>query len=89
MSLTSPMLKNSTWVRTRSITYHHAYGAWFTINIRRYILSNISAGNARFVYTGEGNDYFWLNVKGYVLTILTLGIYMFWWQKDQFDFLVN
>jgi uncharacterized membrane protein YjgN (DUF898 family) len=65
------------------------YGAWFTINIRRYILSNISAGNARFVYTGEGNDYFWLNVKGYVLTILTLGIYMFWWQKDQFDFLVN
>lgn len=65
------------------------YGAWFSMNIRRYMLSNIKVGNARFVYTGEGNDYFWLNIKGYLLTIFTFGIYMFWWQKDQFEFLVN
>jgi uncharacterized membrane protein YjgN (DUF898 family) len=65
------------------------YGAWFSMNIRRYMLSNIKVGNAKFVYNGEGNDYFWLNIKGYFLTIFTLGIYMFWWQKDQFEFLVN
>jgi uncharacterized membrane protein YjgN (DUF898 family) len=65
------------------------YGAWFTMNIRRYIMSNIKVGNARFVYSVEGNDYFRMNIKGYFLTIFTLGIYMFWWQKDQFEFLVN
>ena len=65
------------------------YGAWFSMNIRRYILSNIKVGNARFAYTGEGSDYFWLNIKGYFLTVFTLGIYMFWWQKNQFEFLVN
>lgn len=65
------------------------YGAWFTINIRRYVISNIRIGNVRFTYTGDGTDYFWLNVKGYFLTLFTLGIYLFWWQKDQFEFFVN
>jgi uncharacterized membrane protein YjgN (DUF898 family) len=65
------------------------YGAWFTVNLRRYMFSNINAGNGRFVYNAEGSDFFWLNVKGYFLTLLTLGIYMFWWQKDQFEFFVN
>ncbi len=53
------------------------------------MLSNVHIGNARFIYTGDGSDYFWLNVKGYLLTLLTLGIYIFWWQKDQFNFFVN
>ncbi len=65
------------------------YGAWFTINLRRYVLSNIAVGNARFVYTGDGGAYFGLNLKGYFLTLLTFGIYAFWWQKDQFEFFVN
>lgn len=65
------------------------YGAWFTVNLRRYTISNIKVGNARFVYNADGADYFWLNVKGYFLTVLTLGVYMFWWQKDQFEFFVN
>jgi uncharacterized membrane protein YjgN (DUF898 family) len=65
------------------------YSAWFAVNLRRYMISNIKVGNARFVYNAEGGDYFWLNVKGYILTVLTLGIYLFWWQKDQFEFFVN
>ncbi|MDQ3277609.1 MAG: YjgN family protein [Bacteroidota bacterium] len=65
------------------------YSAWFTVSLRRYIISNIHVGNARFVYDAEGADYFWMNVKGYILTVLTLGIYMFWWQKDQFEFFIN
>jgi uncharacterized membrane protein YjgN (DUF898 family) len=65
------------------------YAPWFTINLRRYILSNIKAGNAQFIYTGSGSEYFWLNLKGYFLTVLTFGVYFFWWQKDQFEFFVN
>lgn len=65
------------------------YGPWFTINLRRYLLSNIRIGNARFVYTGGGSDYFWMNLKGYLLTLITFGIYIFWWQKDQFKFFVD
>jgi uncharacterized membrane protein YjgN (DUF898 family) len=59
------------------------------MDLRRYTLSNVKIGNARFVYNGDGSDYFFLNLKGYFLTVLTLGIYSFWWQKDQFEFFVN
>jgi uncharacterized membrane protein YjgN (DUF898 family) len=65
------------------------YSAWFAINLRSYIISNIRVGNAKFEYTGDGTDYFILNLKGYFLTLITFGIYFFWWQKDQFDFFVN
>lgn len=65
------------------------YSAWFAMDLRRYLLSNIKIGNARFVYNGGGSDYFFLNVKGYFLTVFTLGIYSFWWQKNQFEFFVN
>jgi uncharacterized membrane protein YjgN (DUF898 family) len=65
------------------------YGAWFTMNIRRYIMSNIKVGNAQFRYTGDGGDFFAMNLKGYLLTLVTFGIYFFWWQKEQFEFYVN
>jgi uncharacterized membrane protein YjgN (DUF898 family) len=65
------------------------YGAWFVMNLRRYLLSNIKVGNARFVYTGSGGDYFVLNLKGYFLSLITLGIYSFWWQKELFEYFVN
>ena len=32
-----------------------------------------------FKYKGNGGEYFVLNLKGYFLSIITLGIYMFWW----------
>lgn len=65
------------------------YGAWFTMNLRRYLLCNVRVGNARFAYKGDGADYFWLNVKGYFLTVFTLGIYSFWWQKDLFAYFID
>ena len=64
------------------------YGAWLSMNLRRYVLSNIYIGNAKVNYMGEGSDYFWINLKGYMLTWITLGIYFFWWQKDLYDFFV-
>ncbi len=65
------------------------YGAWFSINLRRYMLSNIRIGNAEFVYEADPIDYFLLNIKGYFLTLFTFGIYYFWWQRDLFRYFVN
>ncbi|GAO43458.1 YjgN family protein [Flavihumibacter petaseus] len=65
------------------------YGAWFQVNLRRYMLSNVRIGNANFVYDADGMDFFLLNIKGYFLTIFTLGIYWFWWQRDLYRFFVN
>ncbi len=65
------------------------YGAWLTINLRKYILGNIRLGNLKFKYKGNGGDFFVLNLKGYFLSILTLFIYSFWWQKDLFNYYVN
>jgi uncharacterized membrane protein YjgN (DUF898 family) len=65
------------------------YLPWFHMNLRRYLLCNVSIGNARFAYKGEGAAYFWLNIKGYFLTIITFGIYFFWWQKDLYAYFIN
>lgn len=65
------------------------YGAWFSVNLRRYIWNNIRMGSAEFEYDADGSDYLWLNIKGYFLTLITLGIYSFWWQKDLFAFYID
>ncbi len=65
------------------------YGAWFTVNLRSYVMSHIRFGSAKFNWRGEGGVYFWMNVAGYLLTILTLGIYAFWWQKSLFEYYIN
>ena len=65
------------------------YGAWLSMNLRNYILGKIKFGSAKFSYNGDGGIYFWMNVKGYILTILTLGVYFFWWQKDVFSYYIN
>ncbi len=65
------------------------YGAWFSMNLRKYVIEKIHIGDANFSYKGNGGDFFILNLKGYLLTIITLGIYFFWWQKDLFKFFVN
>ncbi len=40
-------------------------------------------------YDADGADLFVLNLKGYFLTILTFGIYFFWWQKEAIEFYIN
>lgn len=65
------------------------YGAWLTINLRNYVVSNIRFGSIEVKYEGDGFSYFSLNFKGYLLTIFTLGIYGFWWQKDLFNYYID
>jgi uncharacterized membrane protein YjgN (DUF898 family) len=65
------------------------YGAWFQMNLRRYVLGHVRFGNSHFQYKGDGLDFFLMNLKGYLLSILTLGIYSFWWQRDIYNYYVN
>ena len=65
------------------------YGAWLSIHLRNYVLSNIRFGNASFRYKGNGGEYLGIYFKGYFFTILTLGIYAFWWQKELFEYYIN
>jgi uncharacterized membrane protein YjgN (DUF898 family) len=65
------------------------YGAWMTINVRKYVIEHIRMGNLKFRYIGNGADFFILNLIGYLLSIITLGIYSFWWQRDLFAYFVD
>ncbi len=76
------------WIFFTIITFG-IYGAWLSMNLRKYVVENIRMGDANFVYRGNGSDFFILNLKGYFLTIITLGIYIFWWQKELFEYFVN
>ncbi len=62
---------------------------WFEMDLRKYIFQNIKVGDASFQYHGNGSKYFGIVIGGYLLTIITLGIYGFWWQKKLFDYFVN
>lgn len=65
------------------------YAFWMTVNLRRFLFSNIHFGNATFVYNASGTKYFWMCMKGYFLSIITLGIYAPWWMKDLVDFYIE
>jgi uncharacterized membrane protein YjgN (DUF898 family) len=76
------------WLFLTIITFG-IYSSWMSINMRKYILSNIRFGDIEFNSEGDGGDYFMLNLKGYLLSVCTLGIYAFWWQRDLFEYYIN
>lgn len=39
-------------------------------------------GSLEFRYTGEDREAFWIGLKGMVFTLLTFGIYFFWWSAE-------
>ncbi len=59
------------------------------MNIRRYTHQNIRYGDVEFYNNCNGGDWFWLNIKGYLLTVITLGIYSFWWFRDLFEYYID
>jgi len=62
------------------------YSAWFSIDIRKYIMSHLRFGNLSFDFKGSGESLFWMNLKLLLLFIPTLGIYSFWYYKDLLKF---
>jgi uncharacterized membrane protein YjgN (DUF898 family) len=56
------------------------YGCWAAVNLKDYVASNFDASVRGRVYTGEysgtGGDHLLLILKAYLLTIITLGLYL-------------
>lgn len=65
------------------------YGAWFSVDIRKYIVSHLRFGNLSFDFTGKGETLFWINLKMVLLMYPTLGIYSFWYYKNLYAFYAN
>lgn len=82
------MLHFLKWIFFSMITFG-IYGAWMTINMRKYVVGKVRFGDMEFNYKGNGTDYFWLNLKSWFLTIITLGVYLFWWQSDLFAYYID
>ena len=59
------------------------YMAWFQVKLLKFNADNykLNVNGQRFGmrFTGEGGELFVIFLVGYLLTIVTLGIYMFWW----------
>lgn len=58
------------------------YGAWFSVDLRKYIFSHLRFGNLSFDFKGTGESLFWMNLKFILLFYPTLGIYTFWYFKN-------
>ena len=65
------------------------YGPVWTNHLRRILVSNMRYGTEPFVYSGTDGEAFRIGVKGFVLTVLTLGIYSFWYQAQMQRFVVG
>ncbi len=65
------------------------YGAWFQVDMRKYIFSHLRFGNLSFNFKGEGADLFVINLKFIILFYLTLGIYSFWFYRNLVRFYVD
>ncbi|MES2627398.1 MAG: DUF898 family protein [Bacteroidota bacterium] len=65
------------------------YRAWFEVNLKRYIMSQVRFGDVEFRFKGDGLDLFMIHFKGIILSFLTLGIYSFWYATDIYNFNVN
>ncbi|MCB9729811.1 MAG: DUF898 family protein [Deltaproteobacteria bacterium] len=66
------------------------YLPWFIARLASYASSRTTITSARsqtrLGFSGEGKELFILGLKGYVLTVLTLGIYGFWFLCDLIRF---
>ena len=68
------------------------YGSWFTVSMKKFWNQNtrIAIYNRTYAldFTGQGADLFVINLVTSLLTMVTLGIYVFWGQvkKMKWDY---
>jgi uncharacterized membrane protein YjgN (DUF898 family) len=66
------------------------YMPWFVVRLASYATSRTTVATARsqtrLSFQGEGKELFILGLKGYFLTLITLGIYGFWFLCDLIRF---
>jgi uncharacterized membrane protein YjgN (DUF898 family) len=69
------------------------YGAWFAVKLTKFYTENteITVNGIRHAGTfgGTGGQFFVLNLVGYLLTIITLGIYGAWYICKIWKFKIN
>lgn len=58
------------------------YGAWFAVDVRKFLYRHTSIGASALQYDGKGGDVFVLYLKGILLTIVTFGIYVGWFKAE-------
>lgn len=63
------------------------YGAWFLVGLTRRICADVRIAEndeeaATFQFTGTGGSFFGVIFVGYLLTMITFGIYSFWMQVN-------
>lgn len=63
--------------------------SFFTVPILRTWLPRLSVEGKAFSFGGDTNDYLLLNVKGFLLSVVTLGIYLPWYTRDVLDYLAR
>lgn len=67
------------------------YLPWFMVRLRQWLASRVVVGptrhgNVQLVFTGSGAQLFVKAFVGYLLTLITLGIYGFWFAVDLIRF---
>lgn len=69
------------------------YSSWFQVKLMKFMSmhTEVSVGGRvyRGDFTGTGGDLFVLNLVGGLLTMITFGIYMFWYLAKSFEFQFN
>ena len=58
-------------------------------SINRYVYNRLSFGNLGFHYDGTDAEYFRLCVPGFLLSVLTLGVYSFWWYPRLYTYRID
>lgn len=57
--------------------------------VYKSVYNGLRYGNLRFRYTGDDDEYMREVVPGFVLVLLTLGIYYFWWYPRVYGYFVD
>lgn len=63
--------------------------SYFTVPVLRTWLPRLSVDGKAFSFAGDTNDYLLLNVKGFLLSVVTVGIYLPWYARNVLDFLAR
>ena len=65
------------------------YGAWMRVKIQKFLFSHTKFGNMKLGFHGEGADLFVINLLGFILSYITLGLYLPIFLKDRFNFTID
>ncbi len=65
------------------------YRSFNQMHLMKIKWNNTSWGRQAFSFTGDGKEFFWLNLKGVLLCMVTLGIYTPWYLANRYRYLAS